>query len=445
MHGQNVDISASLTEEPVSLLFLFRGIALQPTIINLIFAKIALFFMLWGIFKVFSRIEKPVAGFVVGILVTMHPLLSMNGGYFTVFIAISAVFWWILAFCNPQVLTRKTYISAAVTLLSGIFISPWFLLFIVILVALAGDKKKYSKNIHISAGVAVLLFCTFLILFASVPSFQQWSNSLLSKQGLFWLKSFVKVGPTLHYVYSWGALVPVLFMLITGVWFAPAVLLLMLLCISGILSIVGLDLGGILLLWILFSVLVAIAFDNLWNYLLSKNKVWVANILVIVLVICLFQIDQEGRQQQLVATRKDHKSNFIFTGGKTIFHPQASMENVLVVSSGEVDKNGAWLVFGNYHINLPGRYRATFYSCQQGSPNSYLDVSQAHGRAILNSRTIPELDTIASCEQSLLAVEMEYTVFDRLNSPVEHRLFYDSQGIVYFDHVAVEVIDSSLF
>lgn len=51
IHSYSLNLSPDVPSESSSLLTVFKGMVLLPTIVNLLFIKISLFLLLWGFFE----------------------------------------------------------------------------------------------------------------------------------------------------------------------------------------------------------------------------------------------------------------------------------------------------------------------------------------------------------------------------------------------------------
>lgn len=448
VHSYSLNLSPNIPSANASLLPVFKGVVLLPTISNLLFIKVSLFFLLWGFLKVFSQLGKPVGGLSGALLLAVYPLLAVNSGELGVFVFVLALFWWSVVLAYRAHNVSAYLLPFAIVLLCSYFITPWMLMLSGILVILSYERVKQGKRDRLIAICMSLFMIVSLLLILILPFFQRLENYILFHEQYTWLRRFLTMGITFDLIYSWGAAVLICFGGFAAIRVYPKAISFFILCLGGILFVIGLDLGGIVVLWIVFATLLAFAFDSIWSYFKTHGMVWISNVLIIIFVVCVFNIDPDKHLYSIMQAQKINKNNFQYRCGSFVKRPQLSSDKLVVVSPespGNEEGKGCWVAFGNNQYALPGRYRATFFVCHEGAVDSFVDVWQGHGQKILGREEISEVSMATDCTESLSAIEIEYDVTEKLSGPVEHRVFYGNKGTLYFDRVEVEFVDGSLW
>jgi len=437
------DVSSSLTPEPISLLLISLGTDIPPTIVNFFLGKIAQLFLLCGFLTVFRRIGRPVGGFAGVLLLSIHPLVSHNSGYLAVFTGVIALVWWSVAFTHQYESTRKYVFPATISLAAAFFLSPWMLLLPAIAMILDSRDRNSFQNVKKFSPPLYLVLFGVILFITVLMSTQELQKNLLSQEGLGWLKNCLLAGQSLDFIYSWGALVILCFALFSGVYLYPQMTLYFLIISGVIISFMGLDLIGILVLWIIIATLAAVTFDVCWKYLAGIYPIWITNLLAVLLITLLFNIDQKGNLETLMQSQKNQRF-FAHKCGKYIVHPDNPAKKMLFVNPELSQEEGCFASAQNYHYSIPGRYRARFFVCQTGSSSSFADIAQDHGEKILAVKNIPEANPKSECSQSLQSLDVEYTVTkSKPGAILEHRVFYSGQGVLHFDRVELELLNGA--
>jgi len=438
VHRETLDLANSLGAESSELLNLFQGIELPATLTTLIAAKVIVFFLLWGFLEVFNQVGRPTGGFIGAVLLSLHPLFASNSGRFAVFMGAIAVFWW-LCVLSRFMKFSGFLLPGLIAIIGGVFLSPWMLVLASLTPLVIRRKIRSSRSRRLGVGIVLLVCVVIVVGILSLPELEDWRNTILAKEQSSWLKNFLHVGQTLHYIYLWGALVLFCFGAGIGAVFSPEIIFGFLASTSLVLGFIGLDLGGLIMLWMVLCALVGLAFDMSWQYMTKLGNILLANLLVLILIISMFNGYRGNIVYELMKTPKIYRAEFQHQCGEYVPSPDSSEKKFFMVDT-EISKGKTcWAALGNYHFSLPGKYRATFYVCQFGSSQSFVDISQKSGEIGLASKPVPTVESISGC-QPLPGVVLKYDVSPYQRSSIEHRVYYGGEGVTYFDRVEVEAL-----
>lgn len=457
VNRETLDLAKNLGDVSFRLLNLFRGVQLPATLTTFIIARVAVFFLLWGFLKTFKQLGRSKGGIIGALLLSLHPFVTSTGGQPGIFMVTLALFWWIAVFSHsyfPQkgkggqsgwfaffsfMNAPGCFLPLLIVIVGSIVLSPWMLVLACLVLLLNPRNIWPSQSLRLGIGVGLLIFVIIAIGILELSVLEDWRGEILAKGKLSWLKHFLNFGQSLDAIYLWGALL--LFCFGVGIlsFVYPEIIILLLVSISLVLGIIGLDLAGLLFLWVVLCSLVGLAFEISWHYLVRFNKILLPNLLALILTITLFHLCREEPIYGLIEAQKVYRADFQHQCGEYILQPAISEEKIFMVDPDNSGAKDCFAIFGNYHRIFPGRYRATFYTCQVGSSVSLVDVSQAVAQATLGGKAIPNVPSLSEC-RPLPAVVVKYDTSRYPFSPVEHRVYYGGEGVIYFDRVEVEAL-----
>ncbi len=349
-----------------------------------------------------------------------------------------AVFWWLCVL--SRLIKRSGFLLlVSIAIIGAVFLSPWTLILVSLTPLVIHRKIWPSKSRRLSVGIVLLVCLVITLSILSLPELEDWQNNTLAKEQSSWLKNFLHIGQNLHFIYLWGALVLFCFGVGIGAIFFPEFIFGFLASTSLVLGFMGLDLGGLIMLWIVLCTLVGLVFDMIWQYMIMLRKILLPNLLLLILIISMFNCYRGNIVYELMLSPQIYRSEFQHQCGKYVAFSDNSEEKLFMVDSEDSDGKICWAAMGNYHYCLPGKYRATFYVCQFDSSLSFVDISQKAGKIALASNPVPTVESISGCKP-LPGVELKYNVSPYLFAPVEHRVYYGGEGVMYFDRVEVEAL-----
>lgn len=456
---ETLDLAKNLGDVSFRLLNLFRGVQLPATLTTFIIARVAVFFLLWGFLKAFKQLGRSKGGIIGALLLSLHPLLTSTGGQPGIFMISLALFWWIAVLSRSYFPQKEKggqsgrlaffhfmkapgcFFPLLIVIVGSIVLSPWMLV-LASLVLIQNPRNIWSsRSLRWGIGVGLLILVIIAIGILELSGLEDWRGEILTKGKSSWLKHFLNFGQSLDAIYLWGTLLLFCFGVGVLAFVYPEVIILLLVSVSLVLGMIGLDLGGLLFLWIVLCSLVGLAFEVSWHYLVRFrfNRILLPNLLTLILTITLFHLCREEPLYGLIGARKVYRDAFQHQCGEYILQPAISEEKIFMVDPGNSGAKDCFAIFGNYHRSFPGRYRATFYTCQVGSSVSLVDVSQAVAQATLGGKAIPGVPSLSEC-QPLPSVVVKYDTSRYPFSPVEHRIYYGGEGVIYFDRVEVEAL-----
>jgi hypothetical protein len=438
VHRETLDLANSLGTESFELLNLFQGIELPATLTTLIAAKVIVFLFLWGFLEVFHQLERPIGGLIGAFLLSLHPLFASNSGRFAIFMGVLAIFWWV---CHLSRFMKSSgfLFPVLIAVIGGVVLSPWMLVLASLTPLVIQRKIWPSNSSRLGVGIVLLICVLIAIGILSLHELEDWQGAILAKEQSSWLKNFLLVGQTVHFIYLWGALVLFCFGTGIGTLFFPDIITGFLVSASLALGFIRLDLGGLIMLWMILCTLVGLAFDVSWQYMTKLRNILLPNLLVLILTISMFNCYRENTVYELMKAPKTYRTEFQHNCGEYVPSLDSSEKELFMVDPENSEGKICWAALGNYHYCLPGKYRATFYVCQFGSSHSFVDISQKAGKIALASNPVPTVDLISGC-QPLPGVVLKYNISPYQHSPVEHRVYYGGEGVTYFDRVEVEAL-----
>ncbi len=432
-----VDLSNSLGRDSFTLLNLFQGGELPATFMTFLIARIGAFFALWGFLKEFRQKGYEFGGLCGAILLAIHPIFASNNGRFGLFLWSLALFWWLLYFSH--FIKKLGFLLPTLTAaIGGIFLSVWMLVLTALLFCFLFEKWKPSKTIGLGNRIVILVtFCFYMTIF-SLPGLEEWRNTILTYPKA-WLRYLLTCGLSLQYLYSWGAGMLLGISFISTLFFYPTMLVSLIVICGVILGGAGLDLSGVLFLWVILCTLTGMMFDKGWHYLIQKKSIFLPNVLVLSFIMASFHLWQDKYIYAAMSAPSVFRSEFLHQCGEVLSQPEIWDSSVLKVTSENSDSKSCFAAFGNYHRSFPGRYRVTVYACHVGHSPGLVDINVVNKRTVFSRNALPVGESFSDC-RPFPTVSVKYNTSPYPFMLLEHRIYYGGEGILYFDRVEVEAL-----
>lgn len=426
---EGIDFGDSLGTGHYHLLNLLRGIQLPATITTLVLTKAAVFFLLWGFLRIFEKMNHTIGGFIGALFLTLSQFVSLNIGRMGVFILFLTVFVWLVTWTESLSFSSRLGLIGFWIGMGFFLISPWVGALLGLIPFLLKKELRFLvRSRWIIRGFFLFLLC-FLFLLKFEPVLGRFPG----------IRAYNIFLSTLGSINDWGGIALFSFSVLVLVWCWPELLLSALICILVILKWMRLDLGGLLMMDVLGSFWLALAFDKIWRSIKGSFRIFSHNFLTIFIGACLFKTSHHELIYKIFSAKDVYKREFKHQAGNEEANPNAFTEKLWVMNMEKEPRKECWAILGNYHWCLPGRYRATFYAGQMDGTDVVADVAQGHGKIILLSKAVPEFSQ--SVGPGLLpTVVLEYDISQGMFLPVEHRICCRGKGKLFFDRVELKAL-----